>query len=291
MKLTILITGGTGFLGSYVIKKLLSMNIKIILLKRTTSNIFRIKDYINKCKVYDIEKVDIESIFAKNELDIVLHMATDYGRKEENVINLVEINLMLPLKLLSLCKKYEIKNFINTDTILDKRINSYTLSKDHFKNWLKYFSNEIVSVNILLEHFYGPGDDLSKFTTFIIHNLIKNTDKLNLTLGEQKRDFIFIDDVVDAIILIINNLKTQKDFYQYEIGSGINTSIKDFVLKVAKISGNTSTKLNFGALAYRENEVMQSVVNNKEIIKLGWAPKISLDEGIQKTINSEKDAS
>lgn len=289
MKLTILITGGTGFLGSYVIKKLLSMNLKIILLKRTTSNTFRIKDYIHKCKVYDIEKTNIESIFSKNELDIVLHMATDYGRKKENVINLVEINLMLPLKLLSLCKKYEIKNFINTDTILDKRINSYTLSKNHFKNWLEYFSNEIVCVNVLLEHFYGPGDDLSKFTTFVIHNLIKKIDKLNLTLGEQKRDFIFIDDVVDAIILIINNLKTQKGFYQYEIGSGINTSIKDFVLKVAKISGNTSTKLNFGALAYRKNEVMQSVVNNKEIIKLGWAPKISLDEGIQKTVNSEKD--
>ena len=58
------------------------------------------------------------------------------------------------------------------DTILDKRINSYSLSKKQFLDWLDFFSEEIVCINILLEHFFGAFDSPSKFTTFIIKELI-----------------------------------------------------------------------------------------------------------------------
>ena len=62
------------------------------------------------------------------------------GFEEENSSNTIYPNLILPLQLLDLAKKYSVKSFINTDTILNKNISSYTLSKDQFVDWLKFFS-------------------------------------------------------------------------------------------------------------------------------------------------------
>lgn len=284
---TILITGATGFLGSHMLYKLIELNFKVVVLKRSFSNTFRIDNYFDKIKLYDIDTTLMEKVFKENKIDIILHMATQYGRKEENILDLVESNLMLPLKLLTLAKLYNIKTFINTDTLLDKRINSYTLSKKQFKNWLEYFSKYMVCVNVSLEHFFGPNDDNTKFVTFIIKNLIEEVKELDLTLGEQERDFIYIDDVVDAFIIILNYLDKDNGFYEYEIGSGINVKIKDFILNTVEIL-NSKTKLNFGALPYRSNEVMKSNVNLTEISKLGWFPKIKFDDGLKKTIELEK---
>ena len=60
-------------------------------------------------------------------------------------------------------------------------------------------------------------------------------------------------------------------------------------MKTADILENTSTKLNFGALSYRDNEVMRSHVDLTEIHKLGWSPKTNFIDGLYKTIKLERD--
>jgi len=289
MKKTILLTGSTGFLGSQILKKLVKKEcFNIIILKRSFSNIFRIEKNLEKVKIYDIDTCKLENIFKENNIDIILHTATQYGRKHESIIDIVETNLMLPLNLINLAKLYNVSTFINTDTLLDKRISSYALSKKQFRNWLQYYSNDMICINVSLEHFFGPNDDNTKFVTFILKNLIDEVDSLDLTKGEQERDFIYIDDVVDAFILIIENINNKNGFLEYEIGSGINIKLKDFILKIATIVGNKKTKLNFGALKYRKNEVMISHVNLSEISKLGWYPKVKFEDGLKRTINLEK---
>lgn len=288
MNKTVLLTGATGFLGSHILKKLLSLNFKIIVLKRSFSNTFRIESDLKNLKIYNLDEINLEKIFEENEIDIVLHTATQYGRKQESIVDIVESNLMLPLKLLSLSQVHNVKTFINTDTLLDKRISSYALSKKQFRNWLQFYSNNMTCINVSLEHFFGPKDDSTKFVTYIIKSLIEEVEKLDLTAGEQERDFIYIDDVVEAFIVIIQNVNNQNGFYEYEIGSGVNIKIKDFILKTADILENTTTILNFGALSYRENEVMKSHVNLTEIHKLGWSPKINFDDGLYKTIKLER---
>jgi len=285
----ILLTGGTGYLGSKILKQLVDNGYNIILLKRSFSNPVRIKEYINKIISYDIDLVPLERIFSENTVDTIVHCATNYGRGENDPLHVIEANLLLPLKLLELGKKYHVKSFINTDTILDKRINYYSLSKKQFKDWLIVYKQDYTCINVLLEHFYGAGDDATKFVTYIIHNLLKNVDKIDLTKGEQRRDFIYIDDVVNAFEKIINSLDNfNQDFYEFEIGTNHPLSIKQFVELAKHLSGNKHTLLNFGALPYRENEVMNYNVNTSEISKLGWKCNSTVEEGLKKMIELEK---
>jgi nucleoside-diphosphate-sugar epimerase len=287
--MNILITGSTGYLGSNILKKLISEDKNnLIILKRSFSNTFRIKDCLDKVTSYNLDNNDLEKIFSENKIDIILHCATDYGRKDANPLNIIEANLILPLKLLELGRKYNIKTFINTDTILDKRINFYSLSKNQFKDWLKNYKNDLICINIALEHFYGPGDDKTKFVSFIIENLIKKTEKIGLTKGEQKRDFIYIEDVVNAFLKIIeHSLSLKNGFYEFELGSEKTVTIKEFVLMAKKILGNNETILNFGALPYRENEVMDCKANTSAIKELGWSCIYSLEVGLKKMIEKE----
>ena len=286
---TILLTGGTGYLGSKILKQLVDSGYNIILLKRSFSKHFRIKEYINKITTYNIDLVPLETIFCENTIDTILHCATNYGREENDPLHIIEPNLLLPIKLLELGKKYHVKSFINTDTILDKKINYYSLSKKQFKDWLFMYKQNYTCINVALEQFYGSGDDATKFVTYIVNNLLKNVDKIDLTKGEQKRDFIYIDDVVNAFEKIINSLDNfGRDFYEFEIGTNHPLSIKEFVELAKLLSGNKHTLLNFGALHYRENEVMKYNVNTSEISKLGWKCNCTVEEGLKKMIELEK---
>ena len=288
--ITILLTGGTGFLGSNLLKMLVQGNFRIILLLRQSSNTWRIHSLIDYIKRYDIESTNMKEMIDDENIDIILHCATNYGRKEINPISILESNLILPLKLLQFGSESNVRCFINTDTILDKRVSQYSLSKNQFKEWLKLYSDSIKCINIAIEHFYGPFDDETKFVTYIIHSILNNVDAIDLTKGEQKRDFIYIDDAVEAFNRIINYHCTDLNgtgFIHYEIGTGHTIEIKKFVALVKKILNNLHTQLKFGALPYRENEVMDSHVNISELKKLGWECNISLEEGIKKTITLE----
>jgi CDP-paratose synthetase len=287
---TVLLTGGTGFLGSSLLGNLIREGIKVIVLARPSSDMARIDDLLERIKLCVVGATSLEALFRENQVDLIIHCATNYGRREVDPIELLEANLMLPLKLLQLGRANNVSCFMNTDTILDKRISHYSLSKNQMKDWLKMYASDIACVNIALEHFYGPRDDETKFATHIIHSLLRNVDAIDLTAGEQKRDFIFIDDVVAAFMKIIKHCgRLREGFFHYEVGTGCTVAIREFVSRAKMLSGNTRTALNFGALPYRAHEVMESTVDLSEIQKLGWRPRYSLDEGLSRTIAVERD--
>jgi CDP-paratose synthetase len=284
-------TGATGFLGSHLLKRLVRSGYSVAICKRSFSNIFRIKGLLPKISCFDLDKDTIEKICRKAKPDIIIHCATDYGRKDRHPLSVIETNLILPLKLLKEGEASGAYCFINTDTILDKRINNYSLSKQQFKQWFKLYSDKLVCVNIALEHFYGPFDDRTKFVSYVLDKLLTKAGQLDLTKGKQKRDFIYIDDVIDAFIKILSGLhKIPKGFHNFEIGTGSQVAIRQFVRLVKALTGNKGTRLNFGALPYRKNEQMKPVINTAAIRKLGWFPKYSVKKGIMKTIKIEKGA-
>ena len=291
-KETLLLTGGTGFLGSNILRNVINDGYEVIVLKRRSSNTSRIKDITNDLTLYDIGQIDLEEVFKEHQVEKIVHCATNYGRAVSNPLEILEANLMLPLRLLELGKKYKINCFINTDTILDKGINYYTLSKSQFRQWLAVYAADSVCINIELEHFYGPYDDDSKFVTNIVHKLLSKVDHIDLTAGKQKRSFIYIDDAVDAFIKIIrhSNSLTQ-GFYNYQVGSGQKVTVRKFVEMAKKITHNRKTNLNFGALPYRENEVMDPQLDLKKLMALGWQQGISLAAGLAKMIEIEKKGS
>lgn len=287
---SILLTGGTGYLGSNLLRHLVRGGHHVTLLKRSFSNCTRIAEYVPFVKSYDLNVTSLEQIFGENQFDCVLHCATNYGRREESAGNIIAANLLLPLQLLELSVSHKVKTFINTDTLLDKRVSAYSLSKRQFVSWLEHFSTGLSCINVALEHFYGPFDDDSKFASHIVHSLIKNVETIDLTLGEQKRDFVYIDDVVAAFIKIIEfSASASKGFHSFEVGSGTLIRIRDFAELARTISGNTKTVLNFGALPYRTNEVMVSKVDISSLAALGWQAQVSVREGLIRTFAAERE--
>ena len=287
---TVLFTGGTGFLGSHLLHRMVDSGFKAILLKRVSSNMDRIEVLLPLITVYDIEGEDLGKIFRDHAINLIIHCATNYGREDSDPCALLEANLFLPLTLLELGSRNRVSCFINTDTILDKRVSTYSLSKSQFKDWLRLYSTGLTCINVALEHFYGPNDDPSKFVTFVIRSLLQDVERIPLTGGEQKRDFIYIDDVVEAFYLIISRAGVMGNgFFDFEIGSGRTVTIRDFVTTVHRLVGAGRTLLDFGALPYREHEVMDSSVDISALRALGWHNATPLEEGLRKTITMERE--
>jgi CDP-paratose synthetase len=283
------VTGGTGFLGSSIVSELLNRKFKIACLVRQKINLKRLAKFKGQIEIVELKSLDFEDFFKKNSIRVIIHCATNYGRSENNPIETIEANLMLPLKILFSAAKNDVEVFINTDTILDKRINYYSLSKSQFSDWFKNYASNMKCFNVALEHFYGPGDDPSKFVTWVIKELLTNIDHIDLTLGEQKRDFIYIDDVVSAFMAIIDNENQfKKGFHQFEVGTNNLIKIRELVNIIKNVCNNKVTLLNFGRLSYRDGEIMESKVDLSQLKNLGWTSKVSLNQGLENTIAAYK---
>ena len=148
--------------------------------------------------------------------------------------------------------------------------------------------NKIFFVNMRLEHFYGPEDADSKFTSHVMNSCLRNVPELKLTFGEQKRDFIYIDDVVSAYLIILDKIKGFSDFFnEFDVGSGAPVSIRHFVEKVHQIT-KSQTHLAFGSIPYRTGEMMSSNANVESLVELGWFCKTNLDKGLKLVMQGYK---
>ncbi|OAI07115.1 NAD-dependent epimerase/dehydratase family protein [Methylomonas methanica] len=287
----VLVTGVTGYLGSHLATELLKEGHEVIALKRKLSSLNRIQAILPRLALYNLEETNLAELFAGfGKFDAIIHTATCYGRNGESISQITEANLLFPLKLLEAAVFGNVDVYINTDTALDKLLNPYTLSKGQFSEWGKYFAHQekIRFINLRLEHFYGAGDDDSKFTTHVINSCLANVPELNLTLGEQRRDFIHINDVITAYLLLLNKRDAFADwFIEFAVGSGVAVTIRQFVETVHNLTAST-TRLNFGVLPYRAGESMLSQANVSALQALGWHCDHDLVQGLQMTIKGSK---
>lgn len=291
---TVLLTGATGFLGSHLLRGLLNKtDCNIVILKRSFSNIDRIVEFtdVKRIKSYDIDCVDLETVFKENDIGTIIHCATNYGRVQNSCCDVLETNLMFPVKLLDLSVQYGVKNFINTDSYFNKEnmaysyLLNYALSKKSLLLWLKYFSKRLKIVNMVLEHIFGENDNKEKFVFQMLDKIaFKQIDAIDLTYGHQKRDFIYVDDVVSAYIKVLEYMNSHSFRYKsFDVGTGNAVSLRDFVTEIKNIS-QSKTILNFGALSYREDEIMCSRADITDLNDLGWKPEYDYASGLEKII-------
>lgn len=294
MKKKILLTGVTGFLGSHLAKELLATGYEVVALKRKFSSLRRVDSIVSEIDFFDIEGLDFDHLFRNcGKIDTIIHTATCYGRNNESVSEIFTANTEFPLRLLDAGNRAGVEIFLNTDTVLDKYLNLYALSKNQLLQWGEFFSmhEKIHFVNIRLEHFYGPDDDPTKFSTYVINGCLGNVPELKLTKGEQKRDFIYIDDVVSAYMVLLEKMDSfNSPFVEFDVGSGQSVPIRDFVETVHRIAAS-KTHLAFGALPYREGEVMQSEANILGLAALGWHCRYNIETGLKLAIDQERKAS
>jgi CDP-paratose synthetase len=290
-KKTILLTGATGFLGSYLLESFIALNFNVIILKRSTSSNIRINHLLNNIIYYNVDLLSsLDDVFVQNKIDIIVHTACSYGRSNESLKEIINTNLIFGINLMELGIKFKVQTFINTGSLLPRNINSYSLSKAQLTDWLKINSSKIQVINLKIEHMYGPKDDNKKFLPWLINEMQSGTENINLTSGIQKRDFIYVDDVVAAYNLIINNCEKLGNWNEFDIGTNSFVNVKDFVIQIAKELENSHNikiiqRLKFGVINYREGDIMIPQLNNSKLLNLGWVPKTSLKEGIKKVLN------
>ncbi len=120
---------------------------------------------------------------------------------------------------------------------------------------------------------YGPSEGNHKFFPELIKKLSQG-QTVDLTLGEQVRDYLFVDDLIEVYVKVAQ-LNISGIF---NVGFGKGHTLKEIALKIAEIVGADARLLNFGAVPYRLGESMYSVANIYKIRKImGWEPTTSLD--------------
>ncbi len=281
----IFVSGASGYLGSKLAQSL-SAEHEVFALIRSTSNRTRLKGLDEQNLIFIDEPEVLESSFKSHKPDVVINTAALYGRKGETLDELVDANVMFPCRLLSLSQKYEVTAFVNTGSSLPAEVSPYALTKNFF---VKLAGMSTVTspkfINLALEHFYGPGDDSSKFTSHVIRSCLAGK-VLDLTEGLQQRDFIYIEDVISAYKVVLNNLNSLIDNETICVGSGTAPSVRSFVEKVAETVGSDS-ELRFGKVQTRDNELMYSCADTSRLSALGWDCNYTLEQGIVETINAE----
>ena len=287
-KNSILMTGGTGFLGSHLLNKILSNNISVVLLKRSHSSLNNIENFINNpfLKIYDVDLIDVKDVFNENKIDVIIHTATDYGRNGF-LTEVLNSNLIFPLSIIQEAIKHKVPYFINTDTFFNKgdlkysHLINYSISKKLFLESIKEISSDIKIINMRIEHMFGVNDSINKFVPKIINKLVNNEPSIQLTDGFQKRDFIYIKDVVDAFYSILKSLSdySHPNFKTYDVGLGASMSIREFATTL-KEKTNSISFLDFGAIPTKKDEIMDSFANSEDLKSLGWTPTYSIQEAI-----------
>lgn len=285
-------TGATGFLGSHILESLREIS-NVIVLKRSSSDTWRIGEFLTGVTCYDADKTAPENIFKGHKIDGIIHAATEYGRNKgaDEIVAFV-----FPLKLLELGIANKISFFLNTDTFYNmegfasSHLFHYALSKKQFEGWLKVFRKQGARIlNMKLSHFYGLRDNTSKFVPEMLSKMLRHEPVIELTAGKQRRDFVYVDDVVKAYRLLVEKIDGIREPYlELEVGTGQSVSVKDF-LKIMQRLTESRSALEFGKLPYRENEIMEHHAKTSELVRvLGWKPEISIEKGLKELIASEK---
>lgn len=299
---TFLITGGYGFIGSHLARRLLNLQARIVLFIRTPSNFWRLKDIIKNIETYEIDIRDrkqVQDAIKKVNPDYIFHLAaygvnsahTDYMHAiETNIIG--TCNIIQAAKLVN-CKK--IINFGSSSEYGNKmepiHENMLLTPVDIYgstKAAATILAHQIASENsinlITLRPFgiFGESEEPHKIFSYIILQVLQNKD-VNLTLCNQLRDYCYIENIIDACILAVENTTVQNEIFN--IGSGTIYPLKHYVELLFKHL-KTNSRPNYGAIPSRTNERWVPEADVQKIKNsLSWEPRINIEEGIIKTVN------
>lgn len=299
----ILVTGGAGFIGSHTTRLLLDSGHNVTVLDNLSLGKKELVDKRAKLVVADIaDSPKVEE--ALKGIDAVIHMAglIVVPDSVKDPIGYCQNNVLGTINLLESMRKTAVKKIIfsssacvygSPDNLPIKEDaplhpdNPYGASKASIEGFLQSYHACFGIDSIILRYFnpYGPGE-MHEPETHAIPNFIKSTlSKKPIPLywqGEQIRDFIYIDDLVQAHIDVL----PLKGYQVFNVGTETGVKVKDVLDKIFEIAGYN---VPISDLGKRKGDVVASYASGKKIEKeVGWKAKTSLEKGLQETIEFYK---
>jgi len=293
----ILLTGGTGYIGSQLCKKLVNDQNIVAVIKRKSSKTESIKEIYDRLTVfnYDNDYSSINNALFSFNPDIVIHLASYqvYKHETEDINKILDSNIALGVYLLESMKENNIKYFINTETFWqnykDEPYNPvclYAASKKAFKDLLKYYTEMkiIKSISLKLFDTFGSNDPRKKIFNQINDHIVSKKEVMDMSHGEQLINIVHIDDIIEAYGISIDRLTKLDGNYleDYDIRSSENIKLKTLVNSYINFFDNKLI-INWGGRPYREREIMNPAFLGK--VLPGWSPKVELEEGLKSLAN------
>lgn len=285
----VLVTGGCGYLGKNLVQNLVDLGAEV-----HSIDIVENHDHPE----VNYHQVDLNNESLLNEKvseikpDLIYHLAANLNRSRDftKTNEILKINLTGTVNLLNALDKTKYDNFIfisTSDIYGGEKIpipikedcdfipaSPYSLSKYCAEATIKTFSS-IHSKNysiLRVFNFFGPNMPMSFFVPQLIDKLTNNQG-FEMTHGAQKRDFLHVSDVVEAMVLSSNERAYNQVF---NICSGEGITIKGLAIKFKTLLNSKST-IHFGAIPYRKNEIWDLTGDNSKIKNvLGWKPRYSI---------------
>ena len=302
----LLITGGLGFIGSHLVDSLSKKSYKIKILTKTLAK----KDNITNSHNVKIEKIDLVNfkrlgkIIEKFKPDIIIHLAgnTSHSKSFEEPLEDIESNAKTTLFMLEKIRELGLPcKFVlgSTFIVIGKPTKLPVTESTPCNPTTIYGTNKLASehfckiyhdvygldtVIFRITNSYGPREQVistKNAVNFLIYEAFNRKEISIYNKGKFFRDFIYIDDVVSGINVI---LKKGKSGELYWISSGKKTWFYEFANILEK---NTNCKVVFPKTPTytKKVDVGNFIVNNAKLRKLGWSPKISINVGIKKTLD------
>ena len=306
-----LVSGGAGFIGSHLVDRLLKddNNVTVIDGHSTTVTVvdnFSHGKYKNlpkddpRLRVFDADILgNIDGLFYG--IDVVFHLAalTRPQWSIQHVSETDEVNVHGTVKVLEHCRDNKVKRIVfmsssnlygeaeypTSETVKPNPMNPYALQKLIGEQYCQLFAklyglewNAIRPFNVYGTRMPITGIWTSAVATFI--DVLKNDKPLQMFGdGNQRRDFVYIDDLVEQLILAAHSHIYGEAF---NCGSGTNDSINELLKMICKIMGKKIQPTRDPA-QFEPSQTLADISKARYILK--WEPKISLEEGLRRTIN------
>ena len=312
MNMKIMITGGMGFIGSHLCDNLVDDH-EIIILTKSESKKINLKESLSKIQIENLDITNfskLEKVILKHKPEIIIHLAgqTSHAKSFENPIYDIDINAKSTLCILETIRSNNLNcKFILGSTFIvigrPKKLpvdentpcnpttiyGTNRLSSEYFcKIYHEVFGIDTRIFRIT--NSFGPREQVTpkkNAVNFIIHSALKDKKITIFNKGDFFRDLIYVSDVISGINII---MKKGKSGNLYWISSGKKTWFYNLANLLNK---HTSCKINYVPTPKytKKVDVGNFSVNNSKLKSLGWKPKISIEDGIKKTLESFRNTS
>ena len=291
----VVITGGTGFIGSWLVKEMINNNIKVILLVRDKSKCTE-NEFTELIEYYSDDYYNLED--HDNDIDTFYHLAWEGVAPEKKNDRSIQVkNIDLALEMLEYANKVRAKRFIATGTVAE-----YTFCEDVMDVYAKQTPNDLYGASKTAAHYmletwarnigmpfnwvvipstFGEGRRDNNILTYTIRTLLKG-EKPSYGYLNQMWDFLYVAEVARALRLIGEKGKPGKI---YAIGSGIYKPLREYV-EIIRDCINPDLPLGIGERPEISDKAFSSCVSIKELTDdTGFIPTVLFEDAIRKVID------